>query len=439
MANQYFVNALPTKEFFVEMLTKDVRLPMAILDLIDNSVDGALRLRGPASFNGLEVNVTFDQDHFEIRDNCGGISLDTALNYAFRFGRPKEVEAVPNSVGRFGVGMKRALFKIGRYFEIATQTADESFRIVGDVDDWLRKDKWEFPVEDYQSHNPAIDQGSTGTTILVTRLTEETKRWFSLPQSESSLKSNISTYHQQYIDRNMVMALNDLAIPTTHLEFLVSASPLLQPFYRQYLRDDVRIRLLAGVGQSIPNEAGWYVYCNGRKVLDADRSRITGWGEPNMTPRFHNQYARFRGVAFFDSADPALLPWNTTKDGVDEGSPVFSETYRLMVEAMKPVLRFLDRVDGENSAPEGWRALTELLDERAQVQPISSLRPSDSFVYKPPPTPLGPPPERTISIQYRKPVKLVDAVKRSLGASTARQAGEETFDYYVTQEAIDAC
>ena len=67
------VDASPTKEFFVEMLTRDVRLSMAILDLIDNCIDGALRIRGMQAFDGLTVNITFDEEQFIIHDNCGGI------------------------------------------------------------------------------------------------------------------------------------------------------------------------------------------------------------------------------------------------------------------------------------------------------------------------------------------------------------------------------
>ena len=42
--------AVPTKQFFVSMLTRDISLDDAILDLIDNCLDGALRLA-----NGDEV------------------------------------------------------------------------------------------------------------------------------------------------------------------------------------------------------------------------------------------------------------------------------------------------------------------------------------------------------------------------------------------------
>ena len=438
MVQPQSVNAWPTKEFFVDMLTRDVRLPMAILDLIDNCIDGALRLRGEGSFEGLSVHLTFNQDQFVIQDNCGGITLDRAQRYAFRFGRPKGAEPVPNSVGRFGVGMKRALFKIGRRFELATRTVREEYSITGDVDVWLNREEWDFPINNYQRRDQPIAEDATGTTITVTRLTADTQRWFALPQNESSLKTDISTYHQQYIDRGLIVSLNGFSIPTSQLGFLTCTAPLLQPLYTQYVSDHVRVRLIAGVGESSPNEAGWYIYCNGRKVLDADRTRVTGWGEPGMTPRFHNQYARFRGAVFFDSADSSLLPWNTTKDGVDEGLPVFSQAYRLMVEAMKSVLRFLDRIDREINEPEGWKPLTQLVERQAQSKPISMLRHSDSFAFSVP-SPPGPPPEPQISIQYRKPVRLVNAVKESLGVDSARQAGEDTFDYYVEQEGIDAC
>ena len=39
------VDSSPTKEFFVEMLTRDIDLTDAILDLLDNCLDGVLRKR----------------------------------------------------------------------------------------------------------------------------------------------------------------------------------------------------------------------------------------------------------------------------------------------------------------------------------------------------------------------------------------------------------
>src|ERR1700688_3958157 len=106
------IDASPTKDFFISMLIKDIGTTRAIIDLVDNCVDGARRLRPNGEYDGLRVDIETDDGHFEIRDNCGGVPVNLARNYAFRFGRPTEMAATPHSVGQFGVGMKRALFKL---------------------------------------------------------------------------------------------------------------------------------------------------------------------------------------------------------------------------------------------------------------------------------------------------------------------------------------
>ena len=87
------VKASPTKEFFVNMLVRDILLKQAIIELIDNSIDGARSMREENQYFGLKISVTFDKDKFVIEDNCGGIPVDIAANYAFRFGRPKTVQS----------------------------------------------------------------------------------------------------------------------------------------------------------------------------------------------------------------------------------------------------------------------------------------------------------------------------------------------------------
>ena len=434
------VDATPTKEFFVEMLGKDVRLDIAILDLVDNGIDGAIRMREVSRLDGLEVRISFDQEHFAVRDNCGGIPLELAKNYAFRFGRPADAPTVKNSVGRFGVGMKRALFKMGHSFEVATRTSDVSYRITIDVAAWLQRSTWDFPIVEMDRVKDDDPHIGTGTDVLVLELTEETKSWFSIAHNESNLKREISKRHQHYIDRGLSISLNGVAIPPSDLKFMHSVSPSLRPVFMEHDSDNVHVRILAGLGPSVPREAGWYVYCNGRMVLDADQTSTTGWGEPEMMPRFHPQYARFRGAVFFDSEDATLLPWNTTKDGVDEGLPIFIDALSKMVTAMRPVMQFLNAADRDNDEPEGERPLLEMLDrlDRSnRYKSIMDIPRSNHFRYERPSSPTKPK-ERTVTIQYQKPVRLVDAAKENLGLQTAKAVGEKTFDYYLDQEDIDA-
>ena len=93
------INASPTKEFFIHMLTRDIPLTRAILDLVDNSVDGARRLRASGNYDGLWVRMELSVEQFRIADNCGGITVEIARDYAFRFGRPKEAKGYAGVYG----------------------------------------------------------------------------------------------------------------------------------------------------------------------------------------------------------------------------------------------------------------------------------------------------------------------------------------------------
>ena len=84
------VDASPVKSFFVHMLTRDIRLEEAILDLIDNCVDGILRSQHATNtdrpYEGFRAEIDFKKDSFSISDNCGGIPW-SVHDYAFRMGR----------------------------------------------------------------------------------------------------------------------------------------------------------------------------------------------------------------------------------------------------------------------------------------------------------------------------------------------------------------
>lgn len=47
---------VPTRQFFVSMLTRDISLDDAILDLLDNCLDGAMR---PANGNDVDYSQHF--------------------------------------------------------------------------------------------------------------------------------------------------------------------------------------------------------------------------------------------------------------------------------------------------------------------------------------------------------------------------------------------
>src|SRR5206468_1285406 len=154
----------------------DVQLTRAIIDLVDNCVDGAHRLRNDGRFDGLWVRIELDGDRFRVSDNCGGIPVQIARDYAFRFGRPKEALDTPHSVGLFGVGMKRTFFKLGQEFSVASRCSTEQFTLHVDVNKWIAGDNdhgpddWHFAFDTVDEHAPAVPDEETGTIIEVRSL-----------------------------------------------------------------------------------------------------------------------------------------------------------------------------------------------------------------------------------------------------------------------------
>src|SRR5271157_733499 len=154
------VPSTPEKGFFIWMLTRDIDLQDAILDLLDNCVDGAIRVRSKAmadkdSFEGFWAHVTFHENKFVIEDNCGGIPWKIAQEYAFCMGRPEEVKTKPGTIGVVGIGMKRAIFKMGREGYVHSSHKDDSF-MVTIPPSWFAKKEWgDFDAE---RETPATSQ-----------------------------------------------------------------------------------------------------------------------------------------------------------------------------------------------------------------------------------------------------------------------------------------
>ena len=427
------VRAEPTKAFFIEMLVRDIALTRAIIDLVDNSVDGARRKRPREDFGGLWIEVTANKEGFEIRDNCGGIPLHVARHYAFRFGRPDGMEPTPHSVGQFGVGMKRALFKLGSRFRVVSSTTDEHFEIDEDVREWRRRPEWKFRFGVLGDGPLEVE----GTSVHVTELHAGVKAEFALDRFHSELSAAIKDAHIGSLEAGLAITYNGTPLRHEPLELLYS--PGYEP---AYFSDSINgaagtlpvtVKAFAGLGHSDPQGAGWNVFCNGRLVLGSDQTEATGWGEGSgrTIPKFHNQFARYRGFIFFDCEDAGRVPWNTTKSGVDRDSPLYRAVRLRMIGLMRPVINFLNQVDKENESRDDYRPLQEAISAMRAV-PISKIKTREKFDYpRPAPRPKLP---RKGRIQYDKEVERIREVKRALGVTTYTEVGRRTFDYYYERE-----
>lgn len=432
------IEASPTKEFFIFMLTRDVLLSRAIIDLVDNCVDGARRLRPSEGFVGLEISLQVSPDKFVVKDNCGGIPLDIAKNYAFRFGRPATAPSTQHSVGQFGVGMKRTFFKLGKTISIRSSTKTSRFSMRIDVDQWLREDEsvgdWHFKFEKVEE-NVVVPDDEVGTYIEVVDLLPEPKQSFNSPSFIRELELSLAQDHAIVIDEGLTILLNDRNVFKFPLE--LSSSDKIEPSYveKQYYEGEekpVSVKIIAGVTKREKQDGGWYVFCNGRMVLRADQNYVTGWGEQegNKMPKYHPDFAFFRGFVFFDCEDASKLPWTTTKTGVDSDSWLYRTVRGEMIEAARPILAFLRELAKERSeVAQGDRESSEL-EKSIESSPIVSIGgiSQQSTFNAPKSVPWSGP--RMQKIQYSRLFDDVEAVKAHLGVKTFTDVGIQTFEYY---------
>jgi hypothetical protein len=354
------VNASPTKRFFVEMLTRDIEIPDAILDLLDNCVDGILRsnkikqLQGDViddekPYAGYSASIEFSQAHFGIQDNCGGISQEIAQKYAFMMGRSEETrdEDLP-TVGMYGIGMKRAIFKLGRKCSVKSFTPEGAFEI-SISPEWMLSDNWTLQLN-------AIDNITEyGTHILVTELSPNIAEYFDPENSIYDLLPKVIAQHYSFIiKKGFSVFVNGSEIIPRELSLLISEDGELltnsiTPYLYSATIENVNIFLAVGFYKPMIEEdeleeeakskrssedAGWTIVCNDRVVLYNDRSILTGWGEADV-PSYHTQFIGISGIVFFNSTHPENLPLTTTKRGVDGSSKLYLRVKNSMREGLK--------------------------------------------------------------------------------------------------------
>lgn len=390
------VNASPTKSFFVEMLTRDIELQDAILDLLDNCIDGIQRTikdKHPSNnpYEKFWAKLTFSSESFKIEDNCGGIPIDVAQGYAFRMGRPNNnVDHDLYTIGTYGIGMKRSIFKMGRSSEVISKTEEDSFKVTIHPD-WLTDDiNWNLPFE---SIEPTLK--GNGTSIKITDLHPSIITAFSSPESilHNSLVSKISHYYSYIIHKGFTVSINEVKVTPEPLKLLwdgadqIGQPNIIAPYLYETEKDGVEIKLAIGFYRPTASEeevndemagnrrssetAGWTIVCNDRVVLYCDKTRLTGWGEEKV-PTYHPQFIAISGVVYFRSPDARKLPITTTKRGIDASSDIYLYVKDFMREGLKTFTSYTNK----------WKE--NRLEEKERIQKTKSVDPNALFREIPP-------------------------------------------------------
>jgi hypothetical protein len=441
-------DASPEKWLFLEMFTRDLSLEDCVLDLIDNSIDSLIRTRGidvsdallevstgegsPSSNRNITelgvIEIKYNSKEFVLNDKCGGISEEVAEKEVFRFGH--KPGALPGQLGVYGIGLKRAIFKIGNDIIIESKTELTGFRTQINVPMWADEPEWKLPLEITAA---AEGTGTAGTKIRISELRQEVSELFKSEAFQKQLNDMVARTYCLFLDKYVQVTINDHKVDPIPIP--LGSSDNVNVAKEMFNHEDVTVTLYAALaardkeGEWKAENAGWYAACNGRFVVLADKTDLTGWGS-TATGIFVPKYRGFVGIAFFFSKNPLSLPWTTMKRGLNRESLVFQRSRTRMANVMRPILRFLDNMYTDK---EMERVPQRQLAEQVKFVDVRSLSASQPAIFTTESTAAS---AQTIRVQYDAYISDIDRIKKALRKSrwSAAKIGKFTFEHYLKTE-----
>lgn len=328
--------------YLIRGLSADISTRECIFDLVDNSIDAARNeVLGrdstqfdqhglPASYRGFHIDVDLAPSSVRVRDDCSGMDEQELSRRAFRTGAKSQH---PFGIGHFGVGLKRAIFKLGTEVSLQTDNGREAFSF--SFDEGAVLGAGDEPLMAART----TSSGGKGNRLEVSGLRQDVAADIGSTQWLAQLADGLRRRYGIFTRKGLTIRLCGQAIlpfgptvrakdvgPVRHASQVMQTAAGVKIFAEAGLHEDYRLKGLEGDydemrHRAISNELGWYVVCNDRIILVADRTDRTGW-----TTGWHNEYAGFLGWVHYVSADPELLPWDSKKSGINESNEAHRES-----------------------------------------------------------------------------------------------------------------
>jgi len=435
------IAANPAKGFFVSMLIKDITLRDAIGDLVDNAVDAIkARAENPLDLKGYEIEINLSKDSFSIKDNGFGMEAKVARETAFNFGKSDQHKLIDKSIGQFGIGMKRAFFKLGRNIKVKSVAKTSQFELIINVDEWLKEpEKWEFEFDSKTlKENIENNSSETGLEVRITNLSDDSKASFIDKTFIDQLQKEISLEHMININKGLSINIDGFNLKSNEIT-LVYDDNIKPTFWEEILKEQ-SVKILAGISvKDNGDEGGWYIFCNDRLIVAKNQQKETGWGDG--LPKYHSQYYKFRGYVFFEALNSSNLPWNTTKTGMDMDSPYFKKIKMQMIIMTRQVMGLLDKLKDEKTKdnPEDNQTLNKAvnrsLNETVTVVEVLKKTNNLNSTFQYPAILFNPPKKnKSIKISYQVTNDQFEAVSQHIGEKNPKEVGLKTFKYYSDNE-----
>lgn len=201
--SEYKSKVIVDKYFLKKQLTKGEDNISAIKRLVDNSIQAYESLERKNDI--CEVLVDIFDDLIVVKDNSGGINENISEVELFRIGGKSNDKLS-------GVGLKKALFKLGDSINIESNKKDKSKKFYLDFNNTSNELVCE---SENISYNPNL---KIGTEVYINHLEADVKKEILSNKLESELLLNFSKIYRKKIDKKLVkIKINDKEVKSSDI------------------------------------------------------------------------------------------------------------------------------------------------------------------------------------------------------------------------------
>ena len=300
---------------------------------------------------------------------------------------------------------------------------DGGFGLELDVEQWSRQKAWQFEI----TPRTSVEATRTGTEVEILDLHLDVQRRLSGSSFVDSLLHTIGETYAYFLTKFVQISVNSTV--ATPASLFVSENRATDRFEI----DRVTCTVTAGIGPPDggvyrDKGAGWFVFCNGRAVISADKTSLTGWNN-NGLPIFQPKHRPFLGLVYFVSDQADRLPWDTTKSGVNVDSEIWQRATHRMVTVGKTVTSFLNDRYSDEGDPSEKPDLQEVATERTDAI-ATSVGPPRTFERP------ASPKKTTIRIQYDAKIDEVKRIAKHLARPdmSGSDVGRYVLEFFLRNE-----
>lgn len=230
-------------------------------------------------------------------------------------------------IGIFGVGGKRAGVALGELVEIRTRHGNEKSIQIDLTKDWIESPEWDLDIYEI----PDIEPGTTTVEIAKVRQSFD-------DEDIKNIRQHFSETYSWFIEAGCELSLNREPIRAAKFDswaYVPEFLPRTSSFIIEPMRDHkLNVTLSAGlINDRDPEKENYGVYfiCNNRLIMKEVKTREVGYfvsaeaGVPHPDASLCRVIVEYCGPA-------ELMPWNSSKSGINFSHPAFLQIRARIIE-----------------------------------------------------------------------------------------------------------